>query len=117
MRASVAIVISLLLWNVAAINAAPPSLFYSLLTLNLSKEDSLKRASAAVASEVQGKIMKRPDDVALVNESPQPRGVCCRKIDSKKTLAIIIVAHNASFDKAKGLALNIRRGMETGLFE
>ena len=60
--------------------------------------------------------MKRPDDVALVNEEVQPRGVC-RKIDSKKTLAIIIVAHNASFDKAKGLALNIRRGMETGLFE
>ncbi len=66
---------SLLLWNVTVINAAPPSLFYSLLTLNLSKEDSLKRAYAAVASEVQGKLMKRSDDVALVNEEVQPRGV------------------------------------------
>jgi hypothetical protein len=116
MRGSVAALMSLLLWNVAAINAAPPSLFYSVLAVNLSKEDSLKRAYAAVASEVQGKIMKRSDDVALVNEEYN-LAVYCRKIDSKKTFAIIIVAHNASFDKAKGLALNIRRGMETGLFE
>ena len=59
--------------------------------------------------------MKRSDDVALVNEEYN-LAVHCRKIDSKKTFVTIIVAHNASFNEAKGLALNIRRGMETGIF-
>jgi hypothetical protein len=60
--------------------------------------------------------MKRQDDVALVNEEYN-LAVHCRKIDGKKTFVTIIVAHNASFAEAKGLALNIRRGMETGIFE
>ncbi|HEY5769288.1 MAG TPA: hypothetical protein VIS71_05515 [Terrimicrobium sp.] len=110
------VILSLLLWQGANAGAATPSLFYSFLTLNLSKEDSLKRAYAAVSSEVAGKLMKRSDDVALVNEEYN-LAVHCRKLDSKKTLVTIIVAHNASFAEAKGLALNIRRGMETGIFE
>ena len=43
--------------------------------------------------------------------------VHCRKIDNKKTFVTIIVAHNASLNEAKGLALDIRRAMETGIFE
>ena len=43
--------------------------------------------------------------------------VHCRKIDNKKTFVTIVVAHNASLNEAKGLALDIRRGMETGIFE
>ncbi len=116
MKSLVVIIMSLLLWQGTNAGAAPPSLFYSLLPLNLSKEDSLKRAYAAVSTEVKGKLMKRPDDVALVNEEYN-LAVHCRKIDSKKTFVTIIVAHNASFAEAKGLALNIRRGMETGIFE
>ncbi|HEY5704890.1 MAG TPA: hypothetical protein VIS96_04885 [Terrimicrobiaceae bacterium] len=109
-------IIVLLLWQGTTTEAAPPSLFYSLLPLNLSKEDSLKRAYAAVSSEVKGKIMRRSDDVALVNEEYN-LAVHCRKIDEKKTFVTIIVAHDSSFNEAKGLALNIRRGMETGIFE
>ncbi len=96
--------------------ASPPSLFYSLLSINHSKDTCLKRANAAVASEVAGSILKRADEVALVNEE-YTLAVHCRKTGDKKSFVTIIVAHNASFDKAKGLALNIRAGMETGLFE
>ena len=116
MKLLAAIIMSLLLWQGTNAEAAPPSLFYSFLPLNMSKEDSLKRAYAAVSSEVKGKVMKRPDDVALVNEEYN-LAVHCRKIDEKKTFVTIIVAHNTNFNEAKGLALNIRRGMETGIFE
>jgi hypothetical protein len=95
---------------------APPALFYSLLTLNHSKEESLKRAQTAVASEVSGKLMKRADDVALVNPDFN-LAVHCRATGSKTCFVTIIVAHRSSFPEAKGLALNIRRGMETGIFE
>jgi hypothetical protein len=95
---------------------APPALFYSLLSLNHGKEESLKRAQAAVASEVSGKLMKRADDVALVNPDFN-LAVHCRATGSKTCFVTIIVAHRSSFPEAKGLALNIRRGMETGIYE
>ena len=95
---------------------APSSLFYSLLSINHSKDTCLKRAHAAVASKAAGSILKCADDLALVNEEYN-LAVHCRKTGDKKGFVTIIVVHNASFDKAKCLALNIRRGTETGLFE
>jgi hypothetical protein len=85
--------------------------------VNHSKADCLKRAQAAVASEVAGgKLMKRSDDVALVNQDFN-LVVHCRATGSNTCFVTIIVAHRSSFPEAKGLALNIRRGMETGIFE
>jgi hypothetical protein len=95
---------------------ASPALFYSLLSLNRSKAECLQRAHAAVASEVSGKLMKRSDDVALVNQDFN-LAVHCRATGSNTCFVTIIVAHRSSFPEAKGLALNIRRGMETGIFE
>ncbi len=76
----------------------------------------MRRAHAAVASEVAGQITKRADDVALVNDDYN-LAVHCRKTGDKTSFVTIIVAHRSSFNEAKGLALNIRRGMETGVFE
>ncbi len=96
--------------------AAPPSLFYSLLPLNHSQETCMKRAHATVASEVSGKIDKRADNVSLVNDDFNI-GVHCRATGNNKSFVTIVVAHRASFNEAKGVALNIRRGMETGINE
>jgi hypothetical protein len=96
--------------------AAPPSLFYSLLSLNRDQETCMKRAYATVASEVSGKISKRADNVSLVNDDFNI-GVHCRDTGKNKSFATIVVAHQSSFDEAKGVALNIRRGMETGINE
>jgi hypothetical protein len=65
---------------------------------------------------VAGKLMKRSDDVALVNEEYN-LAVHCRATGNNTCFVTIIVAHKSNFPKAKGLALNIRRGMETGIFE
>ena len=65
--------------------SSPPSLFYSLLSLDRSKDYNV--------------------------------AVHCRKSGANTTFVTIMVAHRSSFNEAKGLALNIRRGMETGLFE
>jgi hypothetical protein len=115
-RSLLAGILSLLFWQGTSAEAAPPSLWYSTLNLNLTKEDALKRAYAAVASEVSGKLYKRENDVALANDQFN-LVVYCQRIESKKTFVIIIVAHKTSLNEAKGLALNIRRGMETGIFE
>jgi len=96
--------------------ATPPSLFYSLLELDRDQKSCMTRAHAAVASEVSGTIERRTDNVSLVNEDFNI-GVHCRATGKKKSFATIVVAHRTSFDEAKGVALNIRRGMETGLFE
>jgi hypothetical protein len=96
--------------------AAPPSLFYSLLSLKHSQETCMKRAHATVATEVSGKLDKRADNVSLVNDDFNI-GVHCRKTGNNTSFATIVVAHRASFNEAKGLALNIRRGMETGINE
>ena len=96
--------------------SASPSLFYSLLPLNHGKRDCLNRAYATVASEVSGQILKRADDVALVN-SDFNLAVHCRRTGNKTSFVTIIVTHRASFKEAKGLALNIRHGMETGVLE
>jgi rhodanese-related sulfurtransferase len=97
--------------------AAPPSLFYSLLPLNHSQETCMKRAHATVASEIKGgRIDKRADNISLVNDDFNI-GVHCRKTGSNKSFATIVVAHRASFNEAKGVALNIRGGMETGINE
>lgn len=96
--------------------SASPSLFYSLLPLNHGKKDCLNRAYATVASEVSGQILKRADDVALVN-SDFNLAVHCRRTGNKTSFVTIIVTHRSSFKEAKGLALNIRHGMETGLLE
>jgi hypothetical protein len=109
-------VFSIALFCAVEAEGAPPALFYSLLSLNHSKADCLKRAQAAVASEVAGKLMKRSDDVALVNQDFN-LVVHCRATGGNTCFVTIIVAHRSSFPEAKGLALNIRRGMETGIFE
>ena len=97
--------------------AAPPSLFYSLLPLNHSQETCMKRAFATVASEIKGgKIDKRADNISLVNDDFNI-GVHCRDTGKNKSFATIVVAHRTSFNEAKGVALNIRRGMETGINE
>ena len=96
--------------------SSPPSLFYSLLSIDRSKDSCLKRAHTAMASEIAGEIIKRTDDVALVNKDYNV-AVHCRKAGANTTFVTIMVAHRSSFNEAKGLALNIRRGMETGLFE
>lgn len=93
--------------------SASPSLFYSMLPLNYSKKDCLNRAYATVASEVTGQILQRADDVALVN-SEINLAVHCRRTGSKTSFVTIIVTHRSNFKEAKGLALNIRHGMETG---
>lgn len=97
--------------------AAPPSLFYSLLPLKHNHETCMKRAHATVASEVKGgKLDKRADNVSLVNDDFNI-AVHCRDTGKNKSFATIVVAHRSSFDEAKGVALNIRRGMETGINE
>jgi hypothetical protein len=95
--------------------AAPPGLFYSLLPLNHSQETCMKRALATISSEVKGgKLDKRVDNVSLVNDDFNI-GVHCRDTGKNKSFATIVVAHRSSFDEARGVALNIRRGMETGI--
>jgi hypothetical protein len=97
--------------------AAPPSLFYSLLPLNHSQETCMKRAHGAVASEIKGgKIDKRADNISLVSDDFNI-GVHCRDTGKNKSFVTIVVAHRTSFNGAKGVALNIRAGMETGIFE
>ena len=76
----------------------------------------MKRAHATLATEVSGKLDKRADNVSLVNDDFNI-GVHCRKTGSNTSFATIVVAHRASFNEAKGVALNIRRGMETGINE
>jgi hypothetical protein len=96
--------------------AAPPALFYSLLPLKHSQETCMKRAHATLASEVSGKIDKHADNISLVNDDFNI-GVHCRSTGNKTSFATIVVAHRTSFNEAKGVALNIRRGMETGINE
>jgi hypothetical protein len=96
--------------------AAPPSLFYSLLPLHKSQAACLKRATAVVGSEVSGKIDVRSDNVSLVNDDFNI-GVHCRATGANDSYVTIVVAHRASFNEARGVALNIRRGMETGVIE
>lgn len=96
--------------------SASPSLFYSLLSLNLGKKDCMNRAYQAVTSEVTGSIIQRADDVALVNNEYN-LAVHCRKTGDKKSFVTIIVAHQSNFKGAKGLALNIQHRMETGILE
>lgn len=107
-----------LLWSLALpAFAAPPSLFYSLLPLNHSQETCMKRAHATVASEIKdGKLDKRADNVSLVNDDFNI-GVHCRNTGKNKSFVTIVVAHRASFKEANGVAMNIRRGMETGINE
>ena len=118
-RIMLSLFVILSFYSVAKITLAegsPPSLFYSFLSIKHGKDACLKRAHAAVASEVAGKIMKRTDDVALVSDEYN-LSVHCRKTSASTSFVTIVVAHRSSFNEAKGLALNIRRGMETGLFE
>lgn len=96
--------------------SASPSLFYTLLPLNISKNDCLTRAYRAVASEVTGAIIQRAEDVALVNNEYN-LAVHCRRMADKKSFATIIVTHQTDFNNAKGLALNIQHRMEAGLFK
>jgi hypothetical protein len=98
------------------VEAAPPSLFYSLLPLNHGQGTCMKRAYATVASEVSGKIDRSADNVSLVNDDFNI-GVHCRATGNNSSFATIVVAHRTSFNEAKGVALNIRRGMETGVNE
>lgn len=98
------------------LSAAPPSLFYSLLSLKHSQATCMKRAFATVASEVSGKIDKRADNVSFVNDDFNI-GVHCRDTGKNTSFVTIVVAHRTSFDEARGIALNIRRGMETGINE
>jgi len=108
--------IALLIMFALPLSAAPPSLFYSLLSLKHSQDTCMNRAFATVASEVSGKIDRRADNVSLVNDDFNI-GVHCRNISKNTSFATIVVAHRTSFDEAKGVALNIRRGIETGINE
>jgi len=108
--------ITLLIMFALPLSAAPPSLFYSLLTLKHSQATCMKRAFATVASEVSGKIDRRADNVSLVNDDFNI-GVHCRDTGKNTSFVTIVVAHRTSFDEARGVALNIRRGMETGINE
>ena len=115
--AKILLLVMLTVMSLAQITeAAAPSLFYSLLSIDRSLDSCLKRAHKAVASEVAGEIINRAEDVALVNKDYN-LAVHCRKTGANTTFVTIMVAHRSSFNEAKGLALNIRRGMETGLFE
>jgi hypothetical protein len=76
----------------------------------------MKRAQATLASEVAGKIDKRADNFSLVNDNFNI-GVHCRSTGKNKSFATIVVAHRTSFTEARGVALNIRRGLETGINE
>ena len=108
--------VSLLIMFALPLSAAPPSLFYSLLPLKHSQATCMKRAFATVASEVSGKIDRRADNVSPVNDDFNI-GVHCRDAGMNTSFATIVVAHRTSFDEARGIALNIRRGMETGINE
>ena len=108
--------VALLISFALPLSAAPPSLFYSLLPLKHSQATCMKRAYATLASEVSGKIDKRADNVSLVNNDFNI-GVHCRDTGKTTSFATIVVAHRTSFDEARGVALNIRRGMETGINE
>lgn len=94
--------------------SASPSLFYSILPLNVSKKDCLNRAYTAVAAAVTGQILQRADDVALVNDDYN-LAVHCRRTADQTSLVTIIVSHRSSFLDAKELALNIQHGIETSL--
>lgn len=96
--------------------AAAPALFYSLLPVHQKQATCLKRAHAVVASEVSGKLEVRSDNVSLVNEDFNI-GVHCRATGSNDSYVTIVVAHRTSFTEARGVALNIRKGMETGVVE
>ena len=108
--------IALLIMCALPLAAAPPSLFYSLLPLKHSQATCMNRAFATLASEVSGKIDRRADNISLVNADFNI-GVHCRDTGKNTSFATIVVAHRASFDEARGVALNIRRGMETGINE
>jgi hypothetical protein len=96
--------------------AEPPALFYSLLPLKHDQKTCMNRAYAAVATEVSGKISKRSDNISLVNDDFNI-GVHCRSTGRNTSFSTIVVAHRTSFVEAKGVALNIRSGMKTGIFE
>jgi hypothetical protein len=51
------------------------------------------------------------------NNSSSTIGVHCRKTGKDSSFVTIVVAHRSSFNEAKGVALNIRAGMEKGIFE
>ena len=76
----------------------------------------MKRAYATVASEIRGQIAKRADNVSLLNDDFNI-GVHCRATGNNRSFATIVVAHRTSFNEAKGVALNIRGGRETGINE
>ena len=96
--------------------AVPPSLFYSLLSLNHSQATCMNRAYASVTSEISGKINKRADNISLVNNDYNI-GVHCRNTGKNKSFVTIVVAHRTSFQEAKGVALNIRAGIKSGINE
>ncbi len=106
--------IILLITQVKLAESASPSLFYTVLPLNVGKKDCLNRAYTAIASEITGQILPRADDVALVNNDYN-LAVHCRRTSDKKSFVTIIVTHRSSFQEAKGLALSIQHGMETDL--
>jgi hypothetical protein len=105
-----------LLAGATGASATPPSLFYSLLALNRDQATCMRRAYASLASQVSGKIDRRTDNISLVNDDFNI-GVHCRDTGKGRSFATIVVAHSSSFKEAKGVALNIRRGMETGIVE
>jgi hypothetical protein len=115
-RSLFAVLPSLFIAVSSAAFAEPPSLFYSLLPLKRSQETCMKRAHAAGATEVKGKLDKRPDNISLVNDDFNI-GVHCRKTGNDSSFVTIVVVHRSSFNEAKGVALNIRAGMEKGIFE
>ena len=96
--------------------AAPPALFYSLLPLGHSQERCMERGRATLATEISGRINVRKDNISLVNEEYNI-GVHCRYTAKNKSFATIVVAHRTSFKEAKGVALNIRTGMQSGINE
>ncbi|AKH36634.1 MULTISPECIES: hypothetical protein [Nitrosomonas] len=104
---------TLLLTPIKQAVSASPSLFYTVLPLNISKKDCLSRAYTAIASEVTGQILQRADDVALVNNDYN-LAVHCRRTSDKKSFITIMVTHQSSFQEAKELALSIQHAMETG---
>ena len=109
------IFMSLLLWQGTNAGRTAIALLFS-PAAKFKQGGFLKESLCRRLDRGKGQTYEAADDVALVNEEYN-LAVHCRKIDSKKTFVTIIVAHNASFAEAKGLALNIRRGMETGIFE
>jgi hypothetical protein len=99
----------------AAPAAATPALWYVLAQINRSVNTCVERARAALASEIDGKMTVNSPHVGLVNQdlniaiNYQSRG--------GGALAILIVAHRNSVNEARGVALNIRSGIQSGVFE